>query len=296
MTSKRLLVSFSGGETSALMAKLIKERWTDRYNEIIYAMANTSEENRQTFKFARQCEAAFRIDLVYLEAVVNPEAGIGTSFRVVRFDDLAMDGSVFEDVIKKYGIPGPGFPHCTRELKGNPIRAYCRSIGWEAGSYDTAIGIRVDEFDRQAPNAAELRLIYPLIKPWPHRKIDVNDFWFKQPFRLELKGYQGNCKWCWKKSLRKHLTIMAENPGAFDFPERMEAKYPKAGANPKNEDKRFFRNRLTVTDIRRLAAEGKFEPAEDDARVYQTDLLQGFDLDVGGGCEESCEVDFGEAA
>lgn len=139
-------------------------------------------------------------------------------------------------------------------------------------------------------------MIYPLTRLWPHKKADVNAFWEKQSFRLELKGYQGNCRTCWKKSLRKHLTIMTETPEAYDFFERMEATYPMAGANPRNEPKRFFRNHLTVADIRRLAAEGNFEPAEDDARVYQIDLFHGLELDVGGGCEESCEVTFDDAA
>lgn len=52
---------------------------------------------------------------------------------------------------------------------------------------------------------------------------------------------------------------------------------------------------MKVADIRRLAAEGEFEPADDDARVYQADMLLDFELDVGGGCEESCEVAFDNA-
>jgi hypothetical protein len=292
----RLLISFSGGETSALMTKLIHERWRGRYEEIVTVFANTGQENEQTLEFVRRCDEAFKWGVVWVEAVVDPRPMTGTKATVVAYETANRDGSVFEAVIAKYGIPGPGFLHCTRELKERPIRDYVRSIGWKAGSYDTAIGIRIDEIDRQNPHARKLRLTYPLIKPFPHRKIDVNDFWAKQPWRLELKGYHGNCRWCWKKSLRKHLTIAKETPDAFDFPERMEALYPKAGSNPNDEVKRFFRNRLTVAEIRQMAAKGRFEPAEDDARVYQTDLLQGFDLDIGGGCSESCEVDFGEAA
>jgi hypothetical protein len=222
--------------------------------------------------------------------------GHGVKARVVDFATADREGAVFEAVIAKHGLPGPGFPHCSRELKERTITAYLRARGWLAGSYDTAIGIRIDEIDRMNPTAASKRLVYPMIKPWPHRKTDVNGFFARQNWRLDIKGYQGNCRWCWKKSLRKLLTIMAETPDAFDFPERMEATYPMAGPNPRNEPKRFFRGHLTVADIRRLAAEGNFEPAQDDARSYQTDRLHGVDLDVGAGCEESCEVEFGEAS
>lgn len=294
--SKRLLISFSGGETSALMTKLIHEHMRSEYSEIITVFANTGQENEQTLEFVRRCDETWGWNVVWVEAVTDTTRGVGVTARVVDFASADRTGTVFEAMIAKHGIPGPGFFHCTRELKERPITAYARSIGWKAGSFDTAIGIRFDEIDRMNPNAAKQRFIYPMVKPFPHRKVDVNDFWFRQGWRLDLKGYQGNCRWCWKKSLRKHLTIMAETPEAFDFPERMEDEYPLAGANPRNERKHFFRGKLTVPDIRRLAAEGNFEPAVDDARVYQTDMLHGFELDIGAGCEDSCEVTFDDAA
>ncbi len=278
---------------------MIHERWRNRYDRIVTIFANATQETRETVVFAKRCDDAFKWNVVCVEAVVSDVAGEGTKHRVVDFPKLDMDGGVFEEVIAKYGIPGPGFLHCTRELKERPITSYVRSIGWEAGTYDTAIGIRADEVDRCNPDARRLRLIYPLIG-WGIRKTDVNEFWASQPFRLNIKGYQGNCRWCWKKSLRKHLTIMRETPDAFEFPERMEAAYPRAGSNPRNEEKRFFRERRTVADIRKLAATTKFEPASDDAREYQTDLFSPLALDVGGDCDEGCEVSFsdliGEAA
>ena len=292
----RLLVSFSGGETSALMSRLIHERWHNRYDQIITVFANTGLENEETLQFVQQCDAAFGWGVIWIEAVTDLQRGKGVTARIVDFDTADRTGAPFEAMIVKHGIPGPGFIHCTRELKERAITAYCRSIGWEAGSYDTAIGIRIDEIDRVNPKMREKRLIYPLASAWPHRKPDVNANWDRQPFRLKLKGYQGNCRTCWKKTLRKHLTIMSETPEAYDFFERMEKEHPLAGANPRNEPKRFFRNNLTVADIRRLVAEGNFEPAEDDAAVYQLDIFQGLELDVGGGCEESCEVTFDDAA
>ena len=56
-------------------------------------------------------------------------------------------------------------------------------------------------------------------------KQKINYWWNNQPFRLKLKSYQGNCKWCWKKSFLKLHKIASENPDAFDFPIRMENKY-----------------------------------------------------------------------
>jgi hypothetical protein len=126
----------------------------------------------------------------------------------------------------------------------------------------------------------------------------VNDWWARQAFRLQLKGYQGNCKWCWKKSRRKHLTLMDESPEVFRFPERMERRYGKVGPEfavpgkrPEGYQRRFFRGDATVADIRadlraRLK-DGTFVPAVDDA-VARVPFDP--DLDLGGGCEETCEV------
>lgn len=239
MGESRLLISFSGGETSALMTKLIHERWRDRYDEIITVFANTGQENEQTLEFVQRCDEAWGWGTVWVEGVTDPRPGHGVTARIVDFATGDREGRVFEAMIAKHGIPGPGFIHCTRELKERAITSYARSIGWSAGSYDTAIGIRIDEIDRMSPTAREKRLVYPLVKPWPMTKAAVNTFWDRQPWRLDLRGYQGNCRWCWKKSLRKHLTIMSETPDAFDFPERMERLYPMAGANPRNEEKGF---------------------------------------------------------
>lgn len=292
---RRLLVSFSGGETSALMAKLVKERLSHLYDRVIYVLANTSQENEETLVFADQCDRHFHLDLVWVEAEIHPEAGVGTTARVVDFATASRDGAVFEAMIDKYGIPNRDYPHCSRELKARTVQAYARSIGWKVGSYDTAIGIRVDEIDRISSNACELRLIYPLAETsmFPSTKADVNRHWETMPFRLSLKGYQGNCKWCWKKSLRKHLTIITENPEAYDFPERMEAEKGYCGAGDKRRV--FFREERSVADLRHLAATTKFVPATDDARQYQPSLFSPF-LDVGAGCEDTCEVNFEEAA
>lgn len=300
MTERRLLISFSGGETSALMSKLILENMRGEYDVIRTVFANTGQENEETLRFVDQCDKAFGLDVVWVEAEVSAERGQGTRGRVVDFNTAARAGEPFEAVIAKYGIPNANYPHCTRELKGNPIRAYAKSIGWTTGTYDTAIGIRTDEIDRMVPSAKDQRLIYPLVSRFPHTKPKVNEFWARQPFRLNLKGYQGNCKWCWKKSLRKHLTIITETPEAYDFPERMEREHALSGAGV--GARVFFRGPRSTQDIRETAKR-PFTPATDDARQYQVDLLDWLsfngpldaDIDLDAcGAGESCEVDFGD--
>lgn len=125
----------------------------------------------------------------------------------MSFETASRNGEPFEKVIQRYGIPNKKFPHCTRELKLRPMTKYLRSIGWKKGSYHTAVGIRVDEIDRVAADRKEKGLIYPLISDRPMTKPKINFWWSQQPFRLKLKGYQGNCKDCYKKSDNKLLTM-----------------------------------------------------------------------------------------
>ena len=51
---------------------------------------------------------------------------------------------------------------------------------------------------------------------------DVFRFWSAQPFDLNLKTYEGNCDLCIKKSEKKVLTILAENPGIEEWWEAEE--------------------------------------------------------------------------
>ena len=286
-----LLISFSGGETSAFMARWLIENKAQDYGEVVCLFANTGQENEETLRFVEQCDSAFGLNVVWLEAQVN-NGRTGTSHRVVDYNTASRNGQPFEDVIKKYGIPNQAYPHCTRELKLAPIRSYVKHLGWSSADYKTAIGIRIDEVDRVSPDAEKHNLIYPLVSDCPMTKPEINQWWSQQPFRLNLKGYEGNCKWCWKKSLRKHLTLLTEHPDWYDFPDRIEQEHGLAGHNVDGTPRVFFRNNQSVKDLRIMVKTIDFEPASDDSRdyVYQQRL------DLGAGCTESCEIDFSQLA
>lgn len=294
----RLLISFSGGETSAYMTNWLLSNGRSAYKEVLVVFANTGQENEQTLEFVKRCDDHFGFGTIWIEAFQYHGERRSAGFKIVDYKTASRDGSPFEDAIRKYGIPNQKFKDCTRNLKQNPIEAYARSVGWKSGSYDTAIGIRADEVDRISISAKKRRLVYPLISMNPMTKPKINSWWASQPFRLELKGYQGNCKWYWKKSLRKHFTIISENPEHYDFPRRMETNYDKIGPEflkdpakqekpiPENYRRTFFRGNMSVDDLfaEYEVNKNKFVPAHDDATVFDPYY------DVGAGCEESCEV------
>lgn len=276
-----IVCSFSGGETSAYMAIRLKEKYGD---SVAFVFANTGQENEKTLIFADRIDKEYSLNLVWIEAKINPEYGKGTGYRIVNFDTASRRGEPFEEMIKVYGIPNTSWGHCTRELKQVPLTKYKKDF---YGDCFTAIGIRSDEIDRVSSQYKKNRLIYPLIDEFPTTKNEVNRFWREQPFRLDLKHYQGNCKWCFKKSFSKLAWIMKEAPEAFNFPERMEAEYGDARHKRLGLDgeARFFRKNKSVSDIREMAKTAT-EPI-DDARIYHVNRdLFGFDH-----CgSESCEA------
>jgi hypothetical protein len=290
----RLKISFSGGRTSALMAKLAKEQLSDEY-ELAFVFANTSLEDERTLQFVDRCDREWGLGVVWLEAVINPVFGQGTTHRVVTFETAARNGEVFEEMIKVYGIPNDHFEPCNRELKLNAMNSYMRSIGW--AGYQTAVGIRMDERRRvNAANAAKQRIIYPLIDMWPLDKQDVATFWEDQSFDLGLEDHEGNCKTCWKKSDKKHFRLIAEQPESYDFNRRMEALYGWHGAphygtpSPDGQKRVFFRGRRSTDDMFAQARALGYKPMIPLREVRSHEARQfNLDLDVGG-CGESCEA------
>lgn len=278
-SSSRLFVSFSGGRTSGCMARMLQQS-TLPTTEVVTIFANTGQEDEQTLLFVDECDKRWGLNVVWVEAVVHPERGVGTSHQVVNFATAHRGKRLFEQMIRKYGIPNKNFPHCTRELKLRPMTSYLRSIGWLPGTYDTAIGIRADEFDRIDPKAAKFRFTYPLAKLGV-TKPQILDWWSKQPFNLKLPEHFGNCRTCWKKSERKLLTIAKVEPEAFAMNIEMEEKYAFAGAG--EGPRTFFRKRMRALDLIELAKE-PFEPFVDG---YSSQIQE---MDKPDGCSESCDV------
>jgi hypothetical protein len=291
----RLLISFSGGRTSAFMTKWCLEHFANEY-EMIVVFANTGKEKEETLEFIRQCDYEFGFKTIWIEAITNPIHKKGVSAKVVNFETASRKGEPFEEMIKKHGIPNINKAVCTRELKKYAIKAYCRSISWK--KYFIAIGIRIDEIDRVSPVAKEERFIYPLISNIPTRKNDINKFWSEQTFDLRLKTYEGNCDLCFKKSLRKLMTIVKENPTSANWWREMEEKYNNYIPETQKHNKKivvpvnFYRSNKGIDDIINMA-KNRFEMAKDQSKYipeYKQGNLWGVELDISNGCTESCEV------
>lgn len=291
MSKPKLAISFSGGRTSAVMTKLCVEKFSDTH-DIAITFANTGCEHENTLKFVDQCDKHFDWGVVWVEAVINQEQGQGTRHRIVDYETASRYGEPFEAGMKKYGLPNMVFQWCTRELKEHAMRSYLRDcLGWKTRTFWTAIGIRADEVDRVSAKRLEHKFVYPLVDAgWT--KDDVKRECASWPFDLDLKGeHYGNCTWCWKKSMRKLMTLANESPEVYDFPARTEKLYKYNGANAE-EGRQMFRKHMTTVDIIEMAKTTDFEPYVDTDQLDFGFIQPSYDvfLDTGSSCGESCEI------
>jgi len=223
MKNKLLVSTFSGGRTSAFMAILLKEMPKYKDYQKVFIFANTGKEKEETLEFVEKCDKEFDLNIVWLEALVNKEKGIGTTYKIVSFKTASRNGEPFKDMLDKYAMPNNFASNCTRELKLYPINKYVKDLGFD--EVITAMGIRYDERHRKSNFADEQNVIYPLCDDLKVDAIFIRNWWDRQCFDLQLKDYEGNCDLCFKKSVRKRLTLIKENPEIAEWWLKMENKY-----------------------------------------------------------------------
>ncbi len=290
----RLAISFSGGRTSAVMTEMLIRERRDTH-DITVNFANTGCEHEATLDFVDRCDREFGLNVVWLEAVIDPAKGGGVRHKIVSYETASRKGEPFEAYIAKYGIPNMGSPQCTARLKIDVMRSFLhRDLGWQGGrtpDYDTAVGIRADEARRCRKDAKQARFVYPLVENGT-TKDDVVRIVRSWGFDLQIPGeHYGNCVWCWKKSNRKLLTLAKNTPEVFDFPLRMEAEYGDFKCNPPvtspNGRREFFRGHKNTAMILELARTSNFEEFYDK---YQMNVMDP-EMDMESGCgASSCEI------
>jgi|TARA_R100000084_G_C4647387_1_gene147596 hypothetical protein len=270
---KLLVCTFSGGRTSAFMGQFLNSYDKYKNYDKLFVFANTGKEKEETLKFIDQCDKHWGLGVVWLEAKINKEKGKGTDFKVVDFKTASRNGEPFEEMLKAYPMPNPFVSNCTRELKQTPMNKYIKSLKYK--EVLTAIGIRYDERHRKSNTAKEQNIIYPLCDDIKVDSNFIRSWWDKQCFDLELKDYEGNCDLCFKKSLRKRLTIIKENPSSAKWWLDMEKKYGT------EQYPRFdLRTNKTIDEIIDLSKK-PFRTVEDKHEISkkQTSLFDNLDMD-----------------
>ena len=285
--NNNIFCAISAGYSSIIMATKLKE-WYPNHN-IIYGMANTSKEDEESLIFMNKCDKYFGFNMTWIEAIINQDRGKGTDYKITDFKSLKRNGEIFEDGIKKYGIPSKINKWCNRELKLVPIKKFCDNI-FGSKNYSIAVGMRADEMDRVSKDYKNNNVFYPLLDNGITTK-ERNKFWNDKPIQIKIPAYRGNCDMCFEKSNRKLMTIINEKPDKAVWWDKMIKKYSKITIEGKdsynhfaeNGGMNFYRQNKTIEDLIEMAKQ-PFSKATDEY-IYENDL---FDLE--GECGAGCKV------
>jgi len=216
-------VSFSGGASSAFMLRKILDAYDGTMpEESRIVFANTGLEHPKTLEFVEEVGRRWDLEIVWVE--FDPV----NRFRVVEPITASRNGEPFDHLIEKKGyLPTPVARVCTTNLKMRAIAAYLKSLGWD--EWDAAVGLRADEPRRAQRIKGDIAAETPVCPMYlaGHTLKDVDEFWDRQDFKLEIPRWMGNCCGCFLKS-RGRLEMVAEaEPDQLEWWARTEEKTGK---------------------------------------------------------------------
>lgn len=212
MKDETLMISFSGGRTSAYMTeRLLRERPSDN---MIVCFANTGKEEPETLDFVHRCDQHWGMFVHWLEYDLD------TKFQVVTYETASRQGEPYADLIRKREyLPNVVWRFCTQDLKIRVIKHFMLSQGHR--HWTNVVGIRYDEPGRWSKSRAisekeRWELWMPLVD-WKVTKPMVLEYWKGMPFDLALEHYQGNCDLCFLKGRNKIKRLLTEHPEKADW-------------------------------------------------------------------------------
>lgn len=242
------IVSFSGGRTSAFMLRQI----LDAHGGMMPAKSavvfnNTGKERKETYDFIERVSQQWGVEVIWLEyCKAAPH-----KFLVMGYASASREGQPFDQLISSKGmLPNIVHRYCTQWLKIKLTNRYARHVlGWtpKQGGYTNCVGLRADEPRRVAklkpdPKSSPGEEPIAPMATAKHTLLDVEEFWKRQPFKLELRPDEGNCDLCFLKGQGKLLRIMAERPDLAEWWIRQERDKPNTTILRKASAGRFRMN------------------------------------------------------
>ena len=208
-----VLISLSGGRTSAYMLHQICVANDGLRDDVVVAFANTGREMEGTIDFIKEIQFRWQINVRWIEyRKAIPK------YEEVGHNSVSLDGKPFMEMIDSKSankfLPNQNMRFCTQELKVKTIKRFLVGMGWKR--WTNTVGIRGDE-PRRLRESKDNRWVnwYPIADAKETVK-DVNYFWEQQPFDLKIMKGPGNCDGCFLKSEATLAAMIRE------YPERMQ--------------------------------------------------------------------------
>ena len=267
MEKQNLMVTVSGGRSSAIMARHIQTSEKYANYEKVFVFCNTGMERPETINFLKNIEKYWNLPLIKIEGVYSNDLGTGIKYKIVELNDLNMNAKPFSEMIEHKnkgifnGLPNQDAPYCSENLKTLPAKKLCDNI-FGINNYKIAIGFRKEDMPKRiswAEIKEQKQKIFPLLTDFetPISQLDLNKLWKKEEFKLELHGKFGNCELCWKKSDNNLIENIIFGTRFIDWYKKEEEKYNSLS----------FRNHKSINDLVKLSElprTGKLELLTED--------------------------------
>lgn len=266
-------VSFSGGATSGYMLRRLMDANPDFDKKFTVIFENTGKEHDKTLDFVHDVETKWGIPIIWLEYCRIPALDIDPLlvpegrrrknlieqqdrnesshwWRQVRWETAARyydSWTPFDELLKWASVlPNVRTRMCSVQLKLRTRNRYLWAQG--ATEFDTYIGIRKDEEHRKTEILANVEWYehphFPLCDDCQTHN-DVKRFWDRQPFRLNIANFEGNCRLCYLKAFGKRVAVVKAEPESAHWWLKQEETFAiKADA-----DGRFFKKSEPYTMV-----------------------------------------------
>lgn len=265
------LISFSGGRTSGFMLWHILDAFDGKLPDNVHVcFANTGKEREETLRFVHECGSRWNVPIRWLEWRSRPK-GERSIFEEVGYNSASRKGEPFGALIeRKRYLPNPVQRYCTIELKIRVMRDFMLAQGYTR--WNNAVGLRADEMhrvfkaiERNASGKERFKTIVPLAN-MRVRQEDVNAWWQRQPFDLQLRPHEGNCDLCFLKGRDKRASIIREQEALADWWIEQEAlaKCSKPG-------EARFRKDESYTQLRDAVRSSPLLPLEPDDEEFDAE-------------------------
>lgn len=248
-----LMVTVSGGRSSAMMARHIQTNEKYANYEKVFVFCNTGMERPETIDFLKNIEKYWEMPIVKIEGVYSNDLGTGVKYKIVDWKNMNMTAKPFSKMIEHKnkvifdGLPNQYAPYCSENLKTLPAKKLCDDI-FGVNKYKIAIGFRKEDMPKRiswAEIKEQKQKIFPLLTDFynPISQLDLNKYWKKQPFKLEMHGKYGNCELCWKKSDNNLIENILYGTRFIEWFEKEEQKYNSVS----------FRGHKSIADLVKLS-------------------------------------------
>jgi hypothetical protein len=251
---KHLLINVSGGRASGMMARHIQTSENYKDYQKLFVFCNTGLERPETIQFLKDMIKYWNLPLYLIEGVYSLKQGVGVKSKLVDFDTMDMAGNPFSQAIEHLnknewcGVPNEAIPYCSDYLKKRVANHFAKTVFGTTG-FNSAIGFRREDMPKRI-TWKEVRMskkkLFPLLTDFGNAvdQFELNRFYEKEDFKLEIHSKLGNCTYCQKKSDRNlieaiQFDLRRQDFKYIDWYRKEERKYGN----------KFFRGNLSIDDL-----------------------------------------------